>query len=59
MYLLVLVLVAAVASFLIKIIMDWRSIETTETEDVNENYGQCYEEEKKAKFYIQMIIIDK
>ena len=59
MYILVLVVVAAVASFLIKKIMDWRSIETTETEDVNENYGQCYEEEKKAKFYIQMIIIDK
>ena len=59
MDILVLVVVAAVASFLIKKIMDWRSIETTETEDVNENYGQCYEEEKKAKFYIQMIIIDK
>ena len=64
MYLLVLVLVAAVASFLIKIIMDWRSIETTETEDVNENYGnldpgQYYEEEKKSEILQVMIIIDK
>ena len=54
MDILVLVVVAAVASFLIKIIMDWRSIETTETEDVNENYGnldpgQYYEEEKKSE----------
>ena len=64
MYLLVLVLVAAVASFLIKIIMDWRSIETIKTEDVNENYGnldpgQYYEEEKKSEILQVMIIIDK
>ena len=54
MYILVLVVVATVASFLIKIIMDWRSIETIKTEDVNENYGsldpgQYYEEEKKSE----------
>ena len=64
MYILVLVVVAAVASFLIKKIMDWRSIETTETEDVNENYGnldpgQYYEEEKKSEILQVMIIIDK
>ena len=45
-------ILAGVASILIKTINDWRIKQTTETEDFNENYGnldteQYYEEEKK------------
>ena len=50
---LALVIVAGVASFLIKTFMDWRTKKDTETEEDNENYGnldpgQYYEEEKKS-----------
>ena len=50
---LALVVVAGVASFLIKTFMDWRTKKDTETEEDNENYGnldpgQYYEEEKKS-----------
>ena len=50
---LALVVVAGVASFLIKKTKDWRIKQTTETEEFNENYGnldteQYYEEEKKS-----------
>ena len=46
--------VAGVASILIKIIKDWRIKATTETEEDNENYGnldpgEYYEEEKKSE----------
>ena len=46
--------VALIASILIKIIKDWRIKATTETEEDNENYGnldpgQYYEEEKKSE----------
>ena len=49
-----LVVVAGVVSFLLKIIMDRRTKESTETEEDNENYGnldqdQYYEEETKSK----------
>ena len=48
-----LVVVAGVASVLIKIIKDWRIKKKTETEEENENYGnleqeQYYEEEKRS-----------
>ena len=48
------VVVAGVASILIKIIMDRKMKETTETDEDNENYGnldteQYYEEDKKSK----------
>ena len=51
---LALVVVAGVASFLIKTVKDWKIKQTTETEDYNENYGnldteQYYEEDKKSK----------
>ena len=46
-------ILAGVASILIKTINDWRIKQTTETEDFNENYGnldteQYYEEDKKC-----------
>ena len=46
--------VAFVASILIKIIKDWRIKASTETEENNENYGnldaeEYYEEEKKSE----------
>ena len=46
--------VAGIASILIKIIKDWRIKATTETEERNENYGnldpgEYYEEEKKSE----------
>ena len=46
--------VALIASILIKVIKDWRIKATTETEEDNENYGnldpgQYYEEEKKSE----------
>ena len=46
--------VAGVASILIKIIKDWRIKATTETEEFNKNYGnldpgEYYEEEKKSE----------
>ena len=51
---LALVVLAFVASLLIKIIKDWRIKQNTETEEVNKNYGnldpgQYYEEEKKSE----------
>ena len=49
---LALVVVAFVASFLIKKTMDWRIKQTAETDEFNENYGnldteQYYEEDKR------------
>ena len=46
--------VAGVASILIKLIKDWRIKATTETEEFNKNYGnldpgEYYEEEKKSE----------
>ena len=50
---LALVVVAGVASILIKKTKDWRIKQTAETDEFNENYGnldteQYYEEEKKS-----------
>ena len=53
--LLAIVVVAGIVSILIKIIMDRKMKETTETDEDNENYGnldtteQYYEEDKKSK----------